>query len=179
MERLKTSEPKLIVFSGLPGTGKTALAEAIGRSLRIPVFSVAWVLGALAPFGLLDRSDRAAPAYALLTMLASRQLMLDQSAILDGMVGSASVREEWRKLARQYRAAFTAIECICSEENLHRSRVGARTEDIPGWPDPDWDHVEEMRSRYDAWSDERLVVDSVNPYASNLRAVEEYIRQVG
>ena len=93
--------------------------------------------------------------------------------------GSASVREEWRKLARQYRAAFITIECICSEETLHRRRVEARTEDIPGWPDPDWDHVEEMRSRYDSWSDERLVVDSVNPYASNLRAVEEYIGQVG
>jgi predicted kinase len=153
------------------------LAETIGRSLGIPVFSVAWVLGALSPFGSLDRPDRAAVAYALLTMLASRQLGLHQSAILDGMVGSASVRTGWQDLALQHEAAFIAIECICSDEDLHRSRIEARSEDIPGWPDPGWDHVEDMRSRYDPWSAERLVVDSVYPYAPNLRAVEEYIRR--
>jgi predicted kinase len=141
------------------------------------VFAVAWVLGALAPLGLLDRSNRAPLAYALLTMLASRQLLLRQSAILDGMAGSASLRAEWRELALEHGAAFIAIECTCSDEALHRSRVEARSEDIPGWPDPGWDHVEEMRSRYDPWSEERLVVDSVNPYASNLRAVEEYLRR--
>jgi MoxR-like ATPase len=31
----------LIVVSGLPGTGKTRLAEALGRSLKVPVFAVA------------------------------------------------------------------------------------------------------------------------------------------
>ena len=30
----------LIVFSGLPGTGKSELAQRIGRRLRIPVLSV-------------------------------------------------------------------------------------------------------------------------------------------
>jgi predicted kinase len=141
------------------------------------VFSVAWVLGTLGPLGVLDRSNRAPLAYALLTMLAARQLSLDQSAILDGMAGSASVRERWRELALEHEATFVAVECICSDEDLHRGRTEARREDIPGWPDPGWDHVEEMRSRYDPWSGERLVVDSVNPYASNLRAVEDYIRR--
>ena len=30
---------KLIVFSGLPGTGKSTLAETIGKQLCIPVFA--------------------------------------------------------------------------------------------------------------------------------------------
>ena len=30
---------KLIIFSGLPGTGKSALAEAVGRRLGLPVFA--------------------------------------------------------------------------------------------------------------------------------------------
>jgi predicted kinase len=143
------------------------------------VFAVAWILGAVAPLDLLDRSNRAPVAYALLTMLASRQLMLGQSAVLDGMAGSRRVREEWRALARQYRAAFVVIECICSDEALHRRRIEARNEHIPGWPDPGWDHVNEMRSEYDPWSGKRLVVDSVNPFARNLREVEEYIAAAG
>jgi adenylylsulfate kinase-like enzyme len=43
----------VVVCSGLPGTGKSRLAEGIARGLGISVFSVAWVLGALAPFGFL------------------------------------------------------------------------------------------------------------------------------
>ena len=38
---------KLIVFSGLPGTGKSTIAEAVGRELGIPVFAKDWVEGAL------------------------------------------------------------------------------------------------------------------------------------
>ena len=42
---------RLIVFSGLPGAGKSTLAEAAGRQLRVPVFAVDWLLGSLTPFG--------------------------------------------------------------------------------------------------------------------------------
>jgi hypothetical protein len=35
---------RLIVFSGLPATGKSTLAEAAGRHLRAPVFAVDWLL---------------------------------------------------------------------------------------------------------------------------------------
>jgi hypothetical protein len=42
---------RLIVFSGLPGTGKNTLAEAAGRQLRVAVSAVDWLLGPLTPFG--------------------------------------------------------------------------------------------------------------------------------
>src|SRR5829696_161901 len=40
-----TIEPhmKFIVFSGLPGTGKSTLAEAVGRTLSISVFAKDWL----------------------------------------------------------------------------------------------------------------------------------------
>ena len=34
---------KLIIFSGLPGTGKSTLAEAIGQNLGISVFAKDWL----------------------------------------------------------------------------------------------------------------------------------------
>jgi predicted kinase len=108
-------------------------------------------------------------------MLAARQLMLGQSVILDGMVGSGQVRQRWRQLAEEHSARLTVIECVCSDPQLHRARVDARQERIPGWPDPDWAHVQEMRQRYEAWGGERLIVDAAKPYAQNLRDVERYI----
>jgi predicted kinase len=163
-------QSQLIVFSGLPGTGKTQLAEEIGRRLRIPVFSVAWLLGSLAPFGVLEREDRGAIAYELLTGLIEHQLRLGQSTIIDGMVGSSEVRQRWRRLASQYDASFKAAECLCSDSVLHRQRIDARNDAIPGWPDPGWDHVQEMRERYETWNDADLTLDAVNPFETNLQA---------
>ncbi|CAA9294262.1 MAG: hypothetical protein AVDCRST_MAG93-4135, partial [uncultured Chloroflexia bacterium] len=40
---------KLIVFAGLPGTGKSTMAEAVGRTLHAPVFALDWILGTLTP----------------------------------------------------------------------------------------------------------------------------------
>lgn len=34
---------QFIVFTGLPGTGKSSLAEAVGRQLGIPVFAKDWL----------------------------------------------------------------------------------------------------------------------------------------
>jgi predicted kinase len=167
---------RLVVVSGLPGTGKTVIAEAIGRSCRMPVFSVAWVIGALAPLGLLDRDNRGPAAYNVLTMLARRQLELGQSAVLDGMCGRDSVREQWRCLTEHYGAAFLPIECVCSDAEVHRNRIEARDEEIPGWPDPGWEHLEEMKGRYQPWSCSRLVIDAVKSIDENQRAVLRYVK---
>ena len=43
---------KLIIFSGLPGTGKSRLAEAVGRALAIPVFAKDWLEATLLRSGL-------------------------------------------------------------------------------------------------------------------------------
>ena len=50
-------EVQLVVFTGVPGVGKSTLADAVGRSLGVPVFAGDWLLGSLTPFGgrFLDR----------------------------------------------------------------------------------------------------------------------------
>lgn len=62
---------KLILFSGIPGTGKSTLSENIARILHIPVFSLDWVLGALllSDLGVQKEGFYATTAEALLTML--------------------------------------------------------------------------------------------------------------
>jgi predicted kinase len=166
---------QLIVISGLPGTGKTCLAEALSNQHEIPVFSVAWVLGALADFGDLEQPDRGRKAYAIITALLEHRLRLAQSAMVDGMVGSDEVRTRWLELADSYGAALKVIECVCSDAALHRARIEGRDDSIPGWPDPDWDHVEAMRARYAPWAGERLILDAVLPFEKNLRAAKHLV----
>ena len=167
---------KLIVFSGLPGVGKSVLAEAAGRTLGIPVFAKDWLEATVWGAGLSGGKDSVAVGYELMTMLAERQLRLGQPAILDSVAGTECIRSQWRDLAERYQAPFRVVECVCSGEDLHRARLDGRQRGIPGWRELEWSAVEQVRGYYAPWQDERLVVDMVNPLAENAAAVIAYLK---
>src|SRR5215510_11086983 len=98
---------KLIVFSGLPGTGKSALAEAVGTELGIPVFAKDWLEATLLRSKAVPgetEKQLGSVGYDLLTVLAERQLSLEQSVILDSVASTITIRNTWRELGRKYAA---------------------------------------------------------------------------
>jgi predicted kinase len=168
---------KLIVFSGLPGTGKSTLAEAMGRELNIPVFAKDWLEATLVRSGLRASSeDRSLgfAGYELLSVLAERQLMLGQSAILDSVAASHTIRRAWCQLAGRYGAYYRVIECICSDESLHRARLKGRQRHIPGWHELEWSEVERVRQYYLDWEEGHLTVDMIAPFDENFHAAKIY-----
>ena len=168
----------LIVFSGLPGTGKSALAEEVGRRLQIPVFAKDWIEATLLLCELSAKNpDRplGSAAYELLTMLAERELRLGQSAILDSVTATTSIRSTWRKLAANHSTSWRVIECVCSDQAVHRSRLGLRQRKIPGWHELTWLDVEKVISYYVPWEEERLVLDAVQPFDENLASLLNYL----
>lgn len=170
---------KLIIFSGLPGTGKSTLAEAVGKEFHIPVFAKDWLEATLLRCGLkptMEDQPLGFAGYELLTILAERQLMLGQSVILDSVAATQGIRNRWRQLAREYRAGWRVIECICSDESLHRSRLQERKRNIPGWHELTWSDVEKVRQYYLSWEDECLKLDMTNRYNDNFSKAKEYCK---
>lgn len=168
--------PRVVVFTGLPGTGKSTLADAAAVDLGVPAFAGDWLLGALAPSRVLhglDREESLRLYRRLLFTLALRQAMLGQSAILDCLV-TDEVANEWRERLAEHGARLRLVECVCSDEALHRTRLEGRRRDIPGWHEVGWDHVERMRAEFPPLSLDRLVLDSVDPFNDNLRTVLDF-----
>lgn len=60
--------------------------------------------------------------YALMTQLVEKQLRSGQSALLD-CVARSRLLEAVREEGDAHGARLRVVECICSDEALHRSRV--------------------------------------------------------
>ena len=168
---------KLIVFSGLPGTGKSTLAEAVGKSLGIPVFAKDWLEAVLLSNGLKSTSEDKSlgfASYELLTVLTERQLVLGQSVILDSVAATRTIRSAWYQLAEQYHANCRIIECVCSDESFHRRLLKQRQRNIPGWHELDWSEVERVKQYYFPWEGEHLVLDLTHPFDENFLKAKTY-----
>ena len=164
--------PCAIFVAGLPGTGKSTLAEALAQALRAPVFSMDWELGTLVPFGVL-RPDNTWPMSELMMVSSmARQLQLGTDAIIDGAGFRAEERRRLRAVAEALLAVVIGVECVCSDEEAHRGRL-QRSRGIPGWAATvSWEHVMRMRELWEPWEEPHLVVDSaVETPAAALAAV--------
>ncbi len=168
-------QPQIVVFTGLPGTGKSTLAEHAAKLLRCPVFSKDVLEAALLRGGFEHGPMTGFAAYELLTTLAEAQLRLGQSVILDSVATFERLRTAWRHLAAEYRAVFVVVECTCSDTDLHRARLARRRRGIPGWDELGWEDVERVRTNYEAWIDDRLVLDAVKPLDQNLAHLDQYL----
>ena len=166
---------KPVIVSGLPGSGKSAVAEGLGVSLMAPVFAKDWLEASLLESAVVTRGQLGMVGYSLLTTLARRQLELGQTAILDGVAGLTPIRESWRTLCKEFQGDWFIIECICSDERVHRERLVQRQRGIPGWPELEWSEVERVRSYFIPWSEDRLVLDSMDSLDSNVSRAIAYV----
>ena len=159
---------RVVIFTGLPGTGKSVLAERAARILGCPLLSKDIFEAALWRSGIGPELRSGWVAYELMTSIAEDQLRVGQSVVLDSVATYERIRSGWRDLASIHGAASVTISCICSDEAVHRERLAQRQRDIPGWHEINWHHVEDTRRRYEPCTAPQLVLDAVNPLDENL-----------
>ena len=86
-------QAQVSIFTDLPGTGNSTLAEQVARRCA-PAFAADWLMGALKPaLARFDRSEYLAARSRLLETLVTRQLMLGQDAVVDALVSDSQVAD--------------------------------------------------------------------------------------
>jgi predicted kinase len=176
-----SSSPLVVVFTGVPGCGKTTLADEIARDLGAPSVQWDWLAAGLTPFpelqSVLDGMERERyrdVIYSLMHQLVEKQLRNGQPVVLDCVVRERA-RARWAELAAQYAAPVHVIECICSDVDVHKSRIVGRRRDIPNWNELQWEWVLQSRAQYLPLECDKLVLDAVDPLTDNLTRVRDYL----
>ena len=157
---------KLIAFAGLPGSGKSTVAEPLARRtgaiwLRMDSIEQAIKDSGVVPGDLKDAGYRAARA------VAEDNLRLGRDVIADCVNDWTIARDGWQLAGERAGAEVAWVEVVCSDPAEHRRRVETRTVGVPGLEPPDWRAV--VNREYHSWDRERLVVDTAS------RAVDDAV----
>ena len=100
----------------------------------------------------------------------------DGIAVLAAEAGGDCLPAPWLNLLPgQYAAKLRFIVVECRDDRVYRDRVARRSRSIERCPEPTWEGVLRRRAQFPPWTDERLVIDSVNPRAANIQAALEYL----
>jgi len=133
-ELTQFSPPMLIVIMGLPGTGKSTVARALGKRLGMKVLSTDIIRKRLASIPVYEhsysafgegiyRASMSERTYSTLLHKAEKILERNKSCILDGTFSKVKYRKKARELAKKKGAKFLPVLCTCSEEVVRRRLV--------------------------------------------------------
>lgn len=147
--------PALIVFGGLPGSGKTALAKALSERLKATYLRIDTIEQALRNFNELKVTGE---GYTIAYAVAEDNLRMGNIVIADSVNPIPLTREAWRDTALRASARIVEIEVICSDQVEHRRRVETRQADIAGHKQPTWQEV--MSREYHPWKTKSITVDT-------------------
>jgi predicted kinase len=169
--------PMLIVLSGLPATGKTAIAEAVARELGAVLLSVDPVDSALAGVGVRETGAPGLAAYAVVGAMAEQNLALGMTVVVDAVNAVGEAKTFWIELSRRLDARLLAIETVLVDERLHRGRLSGRVRDL-AIPEPTWEAVALRRGEWVAWPFAPLVINSGEALEANVARVLDAARTI-
>ncbi|MBB3393204.1 putative kinase [Rhizobium sp. BK275] len=164
----------LIIFGGLPGSGKTTIARALAKRLGAVHLRIDTIEQTIRASGML-RSEVGPAGYMVGYALAEDNLTLGNTVVADSVNGLTITRDAWLSVAVRAGVRAVEIEIVCSDKVEHRRRVETRASDIPGLIDPSWEKV--ITRDYDDWGQRPIVIDSAKQGVEE--AVAELLSKLG
>ncbi len=150
----------LVIFGGLPGVGKTTIAQELARqigAMHVRIDSIEQAIRDCTPV-VPPPLDEA--GYRIGYAIARDNLRIGRTVVADSVNPLLITRDAWLKVGQNAQVETVEIEVICSDSREHRSRVETRLQDISGLRLPTWEEV--ISREYHPWHRGHIVIDTAN-----------------
>jgi predicted kinase len=162
----------LVVFSGLPGTGKSTLANRLARELQWPLLRIDDVVNKVPENPGVEFWDSCVET--LLTLVET-QLEIGLNVIADSVFMNTD-RHHAQALAQKYGARFRPVYTHLSDDQVWERRVTERVLEMNHPDVATWAQVLRQRGHFRSWEPgTALFVDALNPVDQNYEAVLNFV----
>lgn len=145
----------LYIMSGLPGVGKSTLAQALANRVEGVYLRIDDIEQALRDAGM---TEVTVEGYEVAYRVAETNLRLGRNVVADSCNPIGITRSAWHQIAEKAAVRFVDIEVICSDVREHRRRVEERASEVHGLIPPSWAEVEARL--FEPWISERVLIDT-------------------
>jgi predicted kinase len=142
----------LVIFSGLPGAGKSTLAHRLAAEL-----GAVWLRIDTIEYAIADGDEAAAvgaAGYRVAYAVAEDNLRPGRTVIADSVNPLEITRRAWRNVAERAGVEAMEIEVVCSDVTEHRRRVETHVVLTP----VTWQEVVERD--YASWTGDHVRIDT-------------------
>jgi predicted kinase len=179
--------PLVLVFCGLPASGKSTLAEEVSRRSGLPHLSSDVIRKGLA--GIPVTKHGPSEIYGeRFTMLTYDDLLVEALELVDSVGGTVVDATFGQRLRRRVladsaqRSGARVLFCECrAPESVLRARAGAREEKPERGSDASWEVVREQMDAFEPLDDvpvqDHLVLRTDRPLEETLEEVEAFVNR--
>ncbi len=162
----------IVIISGLPGVGKTTLAEELAPLINCVILSTDKIRKELIPKPTYTKEEKKM-VYDVLLLITKYLHDAGINCILDATFNKESYRNQVKKVLGLSQNEFHIVECVCPE-NVVISRLGERKK---GFSDADFAVYQDMKKQVEPIHEPHIIADTNNPPTKVAKIVSNQILQ--
>ena len=160
----------LIVITGLPGTGKTTIAESLAKEVDAVVFSTDKIRKMIFKKPVYNEEDKRI-VYDELFSLTGKYLASGKNVILDGTFYTKTLRQRAKEVGKTFSENVYFVYCETPEELL-KERIDKRKDKFS---DADYSVYLKMKKIFEEFEDDVIIIDTSNPVNTNIDIIKTRI----
>jgi predicted kinase len=141
----------LIILGGLPGAGKTTIAQALSKQIGATHLRIDTIEETIKVMQLRGEEVEKA-GYLIAYEIAKDNLLLGNTVIADSVNSTITTRNAWQDVATSVDTPFIEVEIICFEREAHKKRIEQRASNMT------WNDIQNCE--YQIWDSCHLKIDT-------------------